>query len=222
MKKICKVCKEEFETNHPLTLTCSDECRKIAHNEYMNNYIKKRYKEDPNFKEKARTRDTNYKIENYEKLSKYGREYRKIWRQNHKLSTEDAKLYQRKSRWAVLSYYSGGGIPKCACCGETRYEFLAINHKENNPDKRTVKEKRISGLRIITWLINHNLPEGFNVLCHNCNCSDGFSGFCPHKNPEKSFKPPEGYKYVITIKGNYLHSNIKKCKNSKVELVKIV
>ena len=30
------------------------------------------------------------------------------------------------------------------------------------------------------WLKNHNYPEGFQVLCYNCNLPKGVYGVCPH------------------------------------------
>ena len=33
---------------------------------------------------------------------------------------------------------------------------------------------------MISWLINERFPEGFRVLCHNCNQAIGYYGECPH------------------------------------------
>jgi hypothetical protein len=30
-------------------------------------------------------------------------------------------------------------------------------------------------------LIKNNFPDGFQVLCHNCNMSIGLYGYCPHQ-----------------------------------------
>ena len=31
------------------------------------------------------------------------------------------------------------------------------------------------------WLLRHGFPEGFRVLCHNCNQAIGVYGACPHQ-----------------------------------------
>ncbi len=65
----------------------------------------------------------------------------------------------------------------CACCGESRLAFLAIDHPNNDGAAH-----RKSGVdKIGNWLFKHNYPKGFRVLCHNCNCARGFYGFCPHE-----------------------------------------
>lgn len=68
-------------------------------------------------------------------------------------------------RQIVLEHY--GGI--CACCGEPQSEFLAIDHIEGGgaQHKKTFKGP------LTRWLYKNGLPDGFRVLCHNCNQSMG-------------------------------------------------
>lgn len=40
------------------------------------------------------------------------------------------------------------------------------------------KEIKIS---IYRWLRINKYPKGFRTLCHNCNMSYGFYGYCPHQ-----------------------------------------
>jgi hypothetical protein len=82
----------------------------------------------------------------------------------------------RKRREAVLAHY--GGI--CQCCGEMHYEFLAIDHVNGN-GKAHRKDLGMAGTKFYKWLIDQHFPEGFRVLCHNCNMSYGFYGYCPHQ-----------------------------------------
>lgn len=83
---------------------------------------------------------------------------------------------QRKSmakiRLLALTAYGG----KCACCGEDRIEFLAIDHIDGGG---RIHRKEIN-MDITFWLKKHNYPPGFQVLCHNCNLAKGFYGACPH------------------------------------------
>jgi hypothetical protein len=87
---------------------------------------------------------------------------------------------QRRRILCVIHY--GGDPPKCACCGESRIEFLTIDHHGIAPDKR-----HRSGDNLYRWLIRSNFPEGFRVLCMNCNHYIGHYGWCPHELEKKRF-----------------------------------
>lgn len=87
------------------------------------------------------------------------------------------KENNQKRRMIVLQFY-GGNPPKCACCGEKEIKFLSIDHIKGGGTKHR-KEMGV-GKSIYPWLIRNNFPEGFQVLCHNCNMAKGFYGICPH------------------------------------------
>lgn len=38
--------------------------------------------------------------------------------------------------------------------------------------------KKEEGKNLYYWLLVHNFPKGFRVLCHNCNQSLGMYGYC--------------------------------------------
>lgn len=83
----------------------------------------------------------------------------------------------RKLRAEVLQAY--GGV--CQCCGEPTPEFLQVDHV-NNDGASHRKEIGVGGLRLYTWLRQHNYPkEGFQLLCANCNFAKGHYGHCPHE-----------------------------------------
>ena len=68
---------------------------------------------------------------------------------------------------------------KCACCGEKTRKFLTFDHMFNNgaEHRRTVDSKSMP-----YWLVNNKFPDGFQVLCYNCNLGrDKNGGICPHK-----------------------------------------
>lgn len=90
------------------------------------------------------------------------------------------KNYERKKRREVLSHY-GGNPPSCACCGETHYEFLCIDHINNDGAEHRRKMGVYGGKNIVYWLVRNNFPEGFQILCYNCNNAKGRWGRCPHK-----------------------------------------
>jgi hypothetical protein len=88
-------------------------------------------------------------------------------------------------RIRVLTHYSGG-VPKCACCGETILDFLTIDHINLDGAKHrreiSSKSERAAGQKTYVWLEKNGYPEGFQVLCYNCNCgSFKHKGICPHK-----------------------------------------
>lgn len=87
------------------------------------------------------------------------------------------KRSRRKVREDVLAGYGG----QCQCCGEDRYEFLSIDHINGGG----IRHIRSLGLKtqqqFYYWLRRNGYPEGFRVLCHNCNQSYGHYGYCPHQ-----------------------------------------
>lgn len=89
----------------------------------------------------------------------HSRSYRK--RRDRILLKNRERNVERKIR--ILNHYSDGNM-KCAICEEHRLYALAIDHINNTnrigPD---------GGTKLYVWLEKHGYPEGFQVLCHNCN-----------------------------------------------------
>lgn len=80
-------------------------------------------------------------------------------------------------RQTVIAHYG----EKCSCCGESIPQFLAIDHINGNGNKERKKIKK-AGSGFYKWLIDNNFPEGYQVLCHNCNMGRHLNGgICPHK-----------------------------------------
>jgi hypothetical protein len=94
-----------------------------------------------------------------------------------------ARVLKWTRKIAVLRHYSGGE-PACACCGETNPVFLAIDHAEGNGNEHRRKLGIPGGYGFYLWLIREGFPEGFRVLCHNCNMAISILGYCPHNPPE--------------------------------------
>jgi hypothetical protein len=88
------------------------------------------------------------------------------------------RQYHVALRYKVLSQYCQG-VPRCACCGEQHIEFLTIDHINGGGHRHRAKIGRNSAA-ILRWLQRQGYPEGFAVLCYNCNCAKAYHGRCPH------------------------------------------
>lgn len=107
--------------------------------------------------------------------------------------------YMKKSnlklKRQVMDAYGG----KCACCGEAELVFLTIDHINDDgaEHRRQIAAERGSqwlqaGSPTYRWLRDNNYPEGFQVLCANCNCGRHWNGgICPHKMAERPPGEPD-------------------------------
>jgi hypothetical protein len=94
------------------------------------------------------------------------------------LCLERSILERRAIKDKVYEAY-GGYV--CNCCGESEPSFLSIDHV-NNDGAAQRKEIGSGGERIYKWLVKNNFPEGYQVLCMNCQWGRRKNnGICPHK-----------------------------------------
>jgi hypothetical protein len=124
-------------------------------------------------KEQRNRRDKQKKKE-YNKLYESTRQYTREEKDRRNLGHK--RRYQAR-RIKVLEHYSNG-IIKCNCCGETTIEFMSIDHIGGGGNEH---RKLVGRKGILNWIISNNYPEGFQVLCHNCNMAKGANGTCPHQ-----------------------------------------
>lgn len=141
-------------------------------------------------KEDKKRRDKEYYQRNREEikqktLGKYYQDRAKIRKRRKELNTSEkrAKNAERERlrysayRKIVLNAYGA----KCACCGEDEPLFLEIDHV-NNDGKKHRNEIGNSSKALVYWLIQNNFPDGFQILCSNCNQGKKRNkGICPHK-----------------------------------------
>lgn len=103
------------------------------------------------------------------------------WYDRHKKWVRDnlgrVKEYKRiqleKAKAEGLAHYGA----YCHCCGETRIEFLTMEHIGGRPKgiiRRTGKQAWLRAKRL-GW------PKYITILCFNCNSSKGIYGYCPHE-----------------------------------------
>jgi len=173
------------DKNSPVAIAC----RKRAQKKY-----REKHKYDENYKEQRRkyqreayqknpqkflARNKLWRLNNSDKL----RESHKKWYEEHKknISLEERKRHREavrryrirnpnaqknrrmKQRMIVLTHY-GGDPPKCTCCSEFHIEFLTVDHIHGNG----IQHRKIIGNDIYPWLIKNNFPEGYQILCWNC------------------------------------------------------
>jgi len=129
---------------HCLCRKCYNEDRRKGSIVYYNTH-----------KDKVLKRIRNYKIKNIEKIKIQGKQYR-----------EDEKL-------KILIYYSKNDPPQCTDPFHLHTDpfidirALTIDHINNNGADHRRKMKK-EGITFYRWLINNNYPDGYQVMCINC------------------------------------------------------
>ena len=154
-----------------------------------------RYRERNREKFNQRMRD--WRAANREKDREHKREHR-----NRKIATgtpeevaalraaeaDKTKRNQDRCREQVFASYGGY---KCNCCNQTERMFLSIDHINNDgaTERRSGKYNG-GGSAFYSWLRKMGFPEGYQVLCMNCQVGKHKNGgVCPHQTS-------------LTLKGN--------------------
>ncbi len=106
-----------------------------------------------------------------------------IWYKKHKAKNPEryAQFLQQqraahvRNVQKVLDHYGR----ECSCCGENEPKFLTVDHIVEIGSKQRYKLKHHT---IYLWLVRHKFPEGFRILCSNCNHGRARNGgVCPHQ-----------------------------------------
>lgn len=104
----------------------------------------------------------------------------RAWRQaNPDACLAANKRSRDKLRLATLIAYSTDP-PKCACCKEGILEFLTLDHIAGGGGSDRRRRKERGGHKTYLRLRRAGFPQGFRVLCWNCNAAIGLYGGCPH------------------------------------------
>lgn len=85
------------------------------------------------------------------------------------------KIRYTDNRKKVLEAYGN----KCQCCGITDKNCLQIDHIKGGG----CAHRKSLSINFNKWLIKNNFPEGYQILCANCNSAKGRFGICPHNTP---------------------------------------
>lgn len=103
----------------------------------------------------------------------YMRQYRKT--EKYKAAGrryEDTTIYKakkkiRKHKWLeVVAHYTKNRMT-CESCNEDDMVVLSVNHINGNGTRHR-KAIGFGGIKFYRWLIKNNYPEGYNILCMNC------------------------------------------------------
>lgn len=141
---------------------------RAKHPDLIQEYNRK-YRADPEHKKQQRKYDCKRRVdpEYREKVRERSREYRIKYPERMKKARDD--------RYASLKMivYNHYGY-SCVGCGETERVVLSIDHINGGGNKHRREISRSSnkgtggGGLMYYWLIKNNFPEGFRVLCRNC------------------------------------------------------
>jgi hypothetical protein len=106
-----------------------------------------------------------------EYMKNYCKEYRS--RPGYKEKKNERRNIQRALlRLEILTVYSGGD-PKCARCGFSDVRALDLDHKNGGGNdhrrSKTGDLRRGATYAIYSELRDEGFPEGYRVLCRNCN-----------------------------------------------------
>jgi hypothetical protein len=160
----CHTCGQHFINNHAFSTHY-----KILHKEQCNNFC-----------EKCGQTLTDYnKSETHKTICIFCLLLiDKPWFDQSNIKRANSQRRRFAFRLRCIEHYGG----KCACCNESTYEFLAVDHINGGGRKHS---KEING-NLSKWVVTHNFPKEFQILCHNCNSAKGSYGKCPHQNKNES------------------------------------
>jgi superfamily II DNA/RNA helicase len=175
----------------------------------------KKYRASPDGKKKRK--EYSQTPEYRKRANKHAKEYNArpevIARQKNPERMAEAKMIRDKPenlasaknerdtrRLIILKHYSksisNSNIPCCNCCGENSHaDFLAIDHIRGSkqmdlePELKKLKySSKLKGMNLHRWIIRNNFPDGFQILCSNCNFAKGMkknNNQCPHEKMRK-------------------------------------
>jgi len=141
--KLCVQCGEPTEEH----IVYCDDCK-----EYMQKKDRDRY-------EKLRSNNTCVSCGKHSPVQD-----QVLCLQCKEIFAKNGKLYREKQKWMIIDHYGG----KCAKCSIDNRDILTIDHIDGGGTQHR-KELKKEGTIFYRWIVKNNFPEGFKVLCFNCN-----------------------------------------------------
>lgn len=141
---------------------CSLECKKVWFGE-------SKKVENPVWTEEYKKEySKQYRKDNKERLLELNR----IWcSKNREHVREENRKERDNLKLDILNHYSNGKLC-CANCGFNDIRALQVDHIENNgaQERRELFGNRtFAGTTFYRWVRRNNYPEGYAILCANCN-----------------------------------------------------
>jgi dCMP deaminase len=100
-------------------------------------------------------------------------------------------------RAEVILGYGG----QCVCCGESRLEFLQLDHK--NDDGKMHRESLFgenrAGSSFYREMIKQEFPDSIQILCANCHLAKTSYGQCLHVNQPKQISRYSWDEYFMRL-----------------------
>lgn len=170
------------------------EKRREASRKAAAKYYAKKSVESEEFRQAARDRIAAWRAaspENKQRATQKSKEWHREFKARdpegyHEYESERGRRWRFKIKAEMVAAYGG----KCVCCGETRFEFLTINHKHGGGRQHRLSLKgnaRVGGVNFYFWLRKQGWPqEDYDLHCFNCNCAKGFLGYCPHEREREA------------------------------------
>lgn len=148
--------------------------------ELQREWIKNKLKEDPFYfikrqrdfmnkpgnRERAREGGRKWRKEHPDRLKTYSRE----WREKH--PGRDRQLKREsllRMKLAIISSHYSEGAMRCQNCGEDNVIILTIDHKNGGGAEHRRQIGSQGGSHFYARLRTQGYPEGYQVLCFNCN-----------------------------------------------------
>jgi hypothetical protein len=171
----CREYQKKWRNEHPDYQKKYREKHRTTKYRYPEYY--KEYFQRLDVKEKSREYQKNYRRSEKGKIKT--KEYQRRYNQSEKGKIK-LKEYQRKSNKKMMREFFEMYGNKCACCGETDYIFLTMDHVQNDGNKRRhgYGANNLTEYRIA---IKEYRPDVYQILCYNCNHAKHLNGgACPH------------------------------------------
>ena len=161
---------------------------KNEHRSLLNEYQRKWYRKN---RESALKSSKKWYQKNKKRMALWKKKYRaenivrllrrekERYDKNKTVFLENRKKLFRERRELIVKSYGG----KCVCCGESNFEFLALDHVNGGGRQDRIKNGPVN--QEYYQIIKKNYPKKYRLLCHNCNQSLGYYKYCPHN---KEFK----------------------------------
>jgi hypothetical protein len=104
-------------------------------------------------------------------------EYQRKWQSIHPGYNSNMRRNIRNNEKDRVFLHYGGYV--CACCGFDNKDALVLDHIHGGGSRQRRSPGISSPSQHYRWIIRNNFPEGYQVLCANCNMAKGNKDKCP-------------------------------------------